>query len=45
MKLLIDERDKQMDFEKSLVEIEVQTQNSYQVGTHKNIDKYMCIVL
>jgi len=31
MKLLIEEKHKQLDVQKSLVEIEVQTQNVYQV--------------
>lgn len=31
LKLLIEERDKRVDIQKNLVEIEVQTQNIYQV--------------
>lgn len=35
MKLLIEERYKKVDVQKSLVEIEVQTQNAYQVFKKK----------
>jgi len=38
LKLLIKQKDKQADSQKSLVEIEVQTQNIFDVGiTKKNI--------